>query len=198
MHNMKEKLSIVKIGGNNCNRLSHFINDVLDFQKLKSWNSNFVTKGEHLKNLLDEILDTLVPLANEKNIIVKNKIPASLPIVEVNTDQITRLFINLIHNAIKYTNNGGSVTVNGFYIKNTKKVQVDILDTGIGIKQNDIKKLFSRFSQLNESFNKPGSSGLGLAIAKNIVEKHKGCIWVESEVNKGSVFHVELPVSQKI
>jgi PAS domain S-box-containing protein len=188
---------IVTISGNNCKRLSHFINDVLDFQKLKSWNSNFVTQGVHLKTMLDEILDTLMPLVEEKNLKLKNKIPASLPIIEVNNDQITRLFINLIHNAIKYTNNNGSITLFGSYFQKTNKIQIDVVDTGVGIKQSDVKKLFSSFTQLDASFNKPNSSGLGLAIAKNIVKRHNGRIWVDSEVNKGSIFHVELPISQK-
>jgi two-component system phosphate regulon sensor histidine kinase PhoR len=109
---------------------------------------------------------------------------------------VVRLFFNIVHNAIKYTDNG-SVNINVTNANETNSVRISVVDTGMGIKSEEKDLLFTAFSQINtsNSYCRPKSSGLGLAIAKEIVELHKGSISVESNYGVGSTFHIELPVN---
>jgi signal transduction histidine kinase len=106
--------------------------------------------------------------------------------------KLRRMFYNIVENGIKYTPKGGKVDVassadDGF-------VRVDVKDTGVGISEEDIKYVFDRFYQADRSRRREGGSGLGLSISKWIAEAHKGSIQVESQVSKGSLFSIKLPL----
>jgi signal transduction histidine kinase len=119
----------------------------------------------------------------------------NLPKIKCDKDKIVQVLTNLINNAIKFTDKG-SVTI--FSEKQDNAIEVRIKDTGIGIRKEDLPRLFRAFEQLEKGGDrKTGSTGLGLVISKDIIEKHKGKLWVESEFGKGSQFHILLPIEER-
>ena len=120
-----------------------------------------------------------------------NKVPKNF-MIKVDIDKFKQVLINLISNAIKYTEKNGKITVSAK--KSRKSIQIDILDTGKGIPQEDIKKIFDKFYQVEHYMTrKQRGSGLGLAIANEIIKLHKGEIKVRSKIGKGSVFSIIIP-----
>jgi signal transduction histidine kinase len=116
--------------------------------------------------------------------------------VVFDNDKIIQVLTNLVSNAMKFTEKG-SITIATRRIENA--IRVSISDTGCGIKQEDLPKLFRQFQQLGSGgARKTGGTGLGLAISKDIVEKHGGRMWVESEFGKGTTFHFLLPIKSAV
>ena len=112
--------------------------------------------------------------------------------IQFDKDRIIQVLTNLINNAVKFTEKG-SIKIQTVKVDNN--ITVLVKDTGIGIKESDIPLLFERFKQLDSGMTrKTGGTGLGLSICKDIVEKHNGKIWVESIIDKGSVFCFSLPI----
>ena len=127
---------------------------------------------------------------NKKKIDFVLKLDDTLPAVKFDKDKIVGVLANLVDNAVKYTEKG-SVTI--ATARKDNSVQVSVIDTGHGIKSEDLPKLFQSFVRLER---KPGM-GLGLSISKRIIEAHHGKIWVESEFGKGSSFHFVLPIAER-
>ncbi len=118
-----------------------------------------------------------------------------LPKIKFDRDKITQVITNLVSNAIKFTKEG-SITILVEKVENT--IKVSVRDTGSGMRQEDLAKLFQKFVQLEGlSDRKTGGTGLGLAISKDIIEGHRGKIWAESELGKGSVFSFILPIEER-
>jgi two-component system sensor histidine kinase VicK len=111
--------------------------------------------------------------------------------VKFDRDKITQVLSNLLSNAIKFTDKGG-VTVTA--AREANEVHITVKDSGKGIKQNDMRRLFTSFEQLEKAVESKGGTGLGLAISKEIVNCHNGKIWAESEFGKGTTIHFTLPV----
>jgi two-component system phosphate regulon sensor histidine kinase PhoR len=120
--------------------------------------------------------------------------PETLPLVLADAARIQQVFVNLMHNAIKFTPPGGQVVVGAAPEGYT--VRFWVRDTGIGISSEDIPRIFERFYKVDRARSSSGT-GLGLAIARHMVEAHKGNIWVESELGKGSVFSFTLPLANR-
>jgi signal transduction histidine kinase len=118
--------------------------------------------------------------------------------IEVDERKLKQILFNLLSNAMKFTPDGGSVRVVARTLPEAKEIEISVEDTGIGIKPEDIPKLFKEFSQLASAHDKEyGGTGLGLALAKKLVELQNGRIWVTSEFGKGSRFAFVLPVKQE-
>jgi two-component system phosphate regulon sensor histidine kinase PhoR len=146
------------------------------------------------EDILNKSLQLFVPSAIEKKIKLNKKIASNLPNVLCDKERIGDVLNNLIGNAIKFTGEGGSITVE--VKQNGKEIQVKISDTGLGIPEKDLPKLFSKFYQSEETKKHvSGGTGLGLYICKSIIEKHKGRIWVESTEGKGSSFYFTIPIA---
>jgi signal transduction histidine kinase len=176
---------------NNADRLNRLINNVLDFQKLESGRMPFNIEENDIEEVLNEAYKTMSLAAKNKNIKFELNIGSNIPKINCDRDKILQVLINLLNNAIKFTDKG---SVKLQVDKDDNDIHVKIVDTGPGIKKEDIPKLFVSFQQLDiPGKRKEGSSGLGLAISKEIIIKHKGKIWVESEIGKGSIFHFILP-----
>jgi signal transduction histidine kinase len=143
-----------------------------------------------LNELIEEKVEELRTLSPKSKIIFT---PASLPLVEADRERIEQVLTNLIFNAIKYSPNGGDITVTAE--KQDKTVKVSVTDQGIGIPANMLKNIFSRFYRIPDTSVQtyPGM-GLGLYISAGIVALHGGTISVESKVNDGSTFYFILPV----
>ena len=185
----------LEIGMRNITRLSRIINNVLDFQKQNTGKIIYTPLIVNPNSLLKEAFETMKLHANEKSLEMKWQVHETLPAIYADADLIMQVLINLLHNAIKFTDKG-YVGLDAFQENDT--LHIIVKDTGIGIKKEDIKKLFQSFSQINtDNQASPGGSGLGLAISKQIITWHNGEIWVESDIGQGSEFHVRIPIHQK-
>lgn len=182
----KEALSVIK---EESQRLSGLINDILDLSKIEAKklpiNIGEFDLSEFSKN------NSCYAIANEKAIKIINKIPNGIKI-KADSERFKQVLINLISNAVKYTEPGGKIILSA--VKKERSVEISVQDTGIGIPKDKLDKIFEKFYQAEEYMTreKPGS-GLGLTIANEIVKLHGGEINVESEVGKGSTFTVVLP-----
>lgn len=173
------------------------VNDVLDISKIESGKMELVMQPFSLQNLVQDIYNALEPKANEKRIQLITILPTEND-VNLYGDPVRmyQVLLNLVSNAIKFTNEG-RVTVEA-KIKETNSnkstVQFTITDTGIGIAQDKIERIFERYEQADASIkNTFGGTGLGLSISKKIVELMKGNIAIESKLNEGTTFTVSIP-----
>lgn len=173
------------------NNLYNLIENLLHWSKLQRNIYEFIPCQLNLKARLTEVYDLLSGIAQRKNISINIMIDEKLT-VKADPDMLHSILQNLITNAIKFTMQGGSVTVSAAKINTA--VEISIKDSGVGIKESDIEKLF----KIGKSFSTKGTnneqgSGLGLILVKEMVEKHGGSIRVESELNKGTNFYLLLP-----
>ena len=118
------------------------------------------------------------------------EIPDFLPVILVDPDKIGQVFVNLLHNAIKFTPPGGAVKVR--VQDNSSDITFSVEDTGIGIDSNSVNRIFERFYKTDPA-RSTGGTGLGLSITKHIIEAHNGKVWVESELGIGSKFFFSIP-----
>ncbi len=176
----------------NVDRLTRLINDVLDFTKLEAGRMVIRREKNSIKDVIEDVAKLQRTRAEEKGIYLKTEVSDGTPQIQFDIDRITQVVTNLASNAIKFTEKGG-VTISAGVAGDTVRVSVE--DTGAGIKEQDIDKLFQEFRQLEDkNARKTGGTGLGLAISKKIVEQHAGAIWAESEFGKGARFIFTLPL----
>lgn len=185
----KELLEIIL---NNTNRQARIVNDLLDISKIESGVMTVKKEPADMGALAREAVHALENLAENKWIklrVVSNREPLVVPL---DVEKTLRIFTNLVHNAIKFTPEKGRVTVK---IEETpSEVRVRVSDTGIGITQEDVEKIFDKFYRSSQiQVRQQEGIGLGLLITKGLVEAQGGKIWVESELNKGSAFTFTLP-----
>ena len=191
-----EQREVLEIGKRNANRLARFINDVLDFQKMKTANYAISFEKARIEDCIKDAIETLNPLAASKGIQLITDLDPGVPEMDMDKEKISRVLINLANNALKFTIKG-SVTIKTRVLPSGTELEIAISDTGIGIKKEDIHKLFSTFVQVAPpEFKTSGSSGLGLAISKEIVLGHKGRIYLESVWGEGTTFYIVLPFVQ--
>ncbi len=182
---------ILEIAQRNIDRLARLINDVLDFQKLQSGRAKFNMQDNNINSVIETVYSTMAGTVKKKGVELQLAIDNTLPKVTFDSDKMIQVLTNLVSNAMKFTDKG-SITIATRRIENA--IRVSVIDTGCGMKQEDLPKLFQQFQQLNSSNRKTGGTGLGLAISKDIIEKHGGRIWVESEFGKGTTMHFLLPI----
>ncbi|MCK5848009.1 MAG: PAS domain S-box protein [Caldisericia bacterium] len=191
----KEQKEVLRISNKNINRLSRIINDVLDYQKLKARKVELVYENIDLKKFLDEIIADHKPIAEKKGLILSSSFHTGDTRLLTDSDKLYEVIGNLLNNAIKYTSQGSIKIV----VKDkifTGNIVIQVIDTGIGIPKKELPKLFKAFSQTSGvRSRKTGSTGLGLAICKEIVELFGGSITVSSSVGVGTRFNIELPKS---
>jgi two-component system, OmpR family, manganese sensing sensor histidine kinase len=178
-------------------RLGKLVDDLLFLARQDSGIVQAQVSTIALDELLDEVLEEQGMVAAEKDISLTLKSDGQLDyLLHGDRDQLSRLFTNLVSNAVQYTPKEGTITLELAQIKrsNGSALQVKVMDTGIGISEEDLPKLFDRFYRVDPARTKAtGGSGLGLAIAQAIVENHHGQIHVESQVNEGTTVTVVLP-----
>jgi signal transduction histidine kinase len=181
--------------GSNTQYLGGLINDLLDLSKIESGKSEVKSNRVSLDGLVHEVVETLRPVATEKEIALDATISAPSILVWADRDKINQVLMNLIGNAIKFTPAQGRVAVS--VAKDGKKsVQVSVSDSGPGIPPDEKEMIFDKFYQIAQMGDvKPKGTGLGLAICKALVELHGGRIWVESQANSGSIFYFTLPLA---
>lgn len=180
-------------------RLIRLINDLLDFSKLESGYMPMYKQLLDAGETVYEVIEMLRPLFEEKSMQIKENIEENIPPIFIDPDKLKQILINLIGNAIKFTpENTGLIEISVKYLEKEKSILFCIKDNGIGIPENNLKSLFSKFYQAdNTSTRKYGGTGLGLAIVKKLVELNKGSVWVESKVSEGSSFYFKVPIPEE-
>ncbi len=173
--------------------LLQLLNDILDLAKVEAGKISFVATKFSVKRTIDEVCSIIHPTAVKKNISVTVETTIDPDIVSLDQQKFKQVLYNLLSNAVKFTHHGGSVHVGGG-AWSEDRFCIQVSDTGIGIRKEDIPKLFNEFQQIDSGMTKQfEGTGLGLAITKKFVELQQGFIQVKSEFGKGSVFIVVLP-----
>jgi len=176
----------------NGRHLLGLINDVLDISKIEAGQLTLSLNDYSMGEMVQTVSTSVEALAAEKNLELNVKVPTDLTIGKGDEQRIAQVFLNLLGNAIKFTEKG---EVRVEVVVSNESFLVSVSDTGPGLSEADQKKIFEEFRQADgSSTREKGGTGLGLAIAKRIVEMHGGRIWVESTLGKGSTFWFTLPV----
>lgn len=187
----KEYLADILNSGRHLLRL---INDVLDLAKVEAGKMELIPEAFPLQSALDEVCAVAKALADKKRIHLRTRVSTNLGEVTLDQQKFKQVIYNLISNAVKFTGEGGSVEVNAAPGE-SGRFQVAVTDNGVGIKPEDMSRLFREFEQLDSGAGRHyEGTGLGLALSRKIVELHGGSIHVASEPGRGSVFTVTLPL----
>ncbi|MCE1246017.1 MAG: ATP-binding protein [Firmicutes bacterium] len=173
-------------------RLERLINDLLDLSMLEAEQVELQFKSTNITALIESVLTVLQHLAQKEDVELVIKTGDDIPNVVVDEDRMKQVLLNLIHNAVKYSPKGEKVVVE--IKKLTREVQVSVSDKGVGIPQNHLNRIFERFYRVEKDrAGKTGGRGLGLAIARHIVEVHGGTIGAKSNPGEGSTFYFTIP-----
>jgi methyl-accepting chemotaxis protein len=176
----------------NCYRFTKLINNILDISKIESGHFNMRESNEDIVYVVENIVLSVAEYVESKDLTIIFNTDVEGKIIACDPEKIERVVLNLISNAIKFTNAGGKILVNMHENKDT--VDITVKDTGIGISDDHIKNIFKRYHQADKSLSRNAEgSGIGLSLVKSLVELHGGKISVKSEVGKGSTFKIELP-----
>jgi signal transduction histidine kinase len=195
--NEKQHQYVLRIK-NNTDRLIRLINDLLDLSRIESGRIRLTLSAVLIKDIIKDVKESLASIAAEKDIkFVINNLYDDLTVM-ADRDKLSQIFINLLDNAIKFSNTGSRIEIkvdkddNGF-------AKVSVIDYGIGILGDDKERIFERFYQMgNGSTGKIKGTGLGLSITKSLIELQGGKIWVNSQVGKGSEFFFTLPIHDTV
>lgn len=174
-------------------RLSRLIEDLLTLSSIESKERMVYPRPVCMVRSIRAVMNMLAPQVSEKALRLELAYPPDLPMVHADEDLMGQVLINLVDNAIKYTPRGGSIFIRCF--KKDSRLITTIRDTGMGIPQESLSRVFERFYRVDKARSRSqGGTGLGLAIVKHIVESHGGEVFVESEIGKGSTFGVSFLV----
>ena len=184
--------SVLERVQSNGKHLLGLINDVLDLSKIEAGQLKLSLEDYSIRDVVHNVFTLVEPLAEEKHLALKIELPDDLPVARGDERRLTQVMLNLVGNAIKFTDQGEVViraaASNGHYT-------LSVRDTGPGISSSDQVKIFEEFQQADSSSTKvKGGTGLGLSIAKRIVGLHGGRIWVSSEPGNGSTFFIDVPI----
>lgn len=175
----------------NIDRLTRMVNDILDTSRIESKKLKLKKEMVDLKNIIDTSIKTVEKESEKKGLKIKKNIPDNISKICADKDRIIQVLVNLLSNSMKFTGPGGNVEINVHEFE--EYIEVQVKDDGIGISQENIDKIFTKFYQIdNTSSRAHGGSGLGLAITKGIVEAHGGNINVESVFGAGCIFSFTL------
>ena len=203
----------VSMGKRNAIRLSGIINDLLDISKIEAGKMDFKFELIHIEPVIEYVKNNLTEVAREKNLTIKYEPSPDSVEVYADSNRLEQVLTNLVSNAIKFSPNTGEIEITSHVInarelqydhcfeediKNLqgKYLQVCVEDHGIGIERKDLNHVFDKFAQIENSLSRQvGGSGLGLPIARQLMESHNGAIWCDSEINKGSKFYFVIPIA---
>lgn len=178
-------------------RLSRLVDDLQELSRVEAKAYSLDIRSVTVSNLVQTTVKRLAPQARDKHIILHPNLPADLPPLQADEDRITQVLVNLVANAIQYTPEGGNVSITA--VRQADEIQISVKDTGVGIPPEHLANLFTRFYRVDKSRsrNAGGGSGIGLTIAKHLVEAHGGRIWAESKGDgQGSTFTFSLKAAE--
>jgi signal transduction histidine kinase len=181
----------------NITRLTNILNSLLDLSRIESGKIEMTFEELDVRVPVEFVLSSLQFQAQTKSIRLKMELPDQLPTVYGDREKLEQVLTNLVGNSMKFTPEGGEISVSArIFEKDGHMMAVSVKDSGMGIPEDHLTKVFEKFHQVEGSMERSVSgTGLGLAITKGLVEAHQGTIWAESEIGKGSTFTFTLPVS---
>lgn len=201
------------MGKRNAIRLTGIVNDLLDISKIEAGKMDFKFELTHIEPVIEVVKNNLSEVAKEKELVINYTPIGDSVEVYADSNRIEQVLTNLVSNAIKFTPNAGQIEITS-KIVNARELQYDqsfeediknlqgnylqvcVEDHGIGIERKDLNHVFDKFAQIENSLSRQvGGSGLGLPIARQLMESHNGAIWCDSEINKGSRFYFVIPVA---
>lgn len=196
----------------NAQRLSGIINDLLDLSKIEAGKMDYHFKDMDINSVIEDVKNALSVLVKDKGLTLITKESEELPKINADSQRLEQVLTNLVSNAVKFTPEGKSIVVKSELV-NAKDLKcedcfapildklegeyilVSVKDEGIGIAKENLLHVFDKFAQIENSLSrKVGGSGLGLPIAKQLIEAHKGAIWCNSEEGQGTTFYFAIPV----
>lgn len=191
----KEQKDALEVILRNTNRLDNLIQDILDISRLESGTMKFITEKTNISDLINDVSETMRPSADLKKIKIKTYVEDNLKELTIDSDRIKQVIINLINNALKFSENGTEINLSAKQYKDS--ILFEVQDFGRGIPKNKKEKIFETFYQIDSGMDRKfGGAGLGLAISRGMVISHGGKIWVESEgvKGRGSTIKFTLPL----
>lgn len=181
----------------NVDRLKRLIDDILDLTKMEEGKLSMNFAMGDINRLIQEVADSQKDVAQRRGLFIKTELDPQVTQIPFDPDRIIQVLNNLVGNALKFTKEGG-LTIQTRDRSLENHIVVSVIDTGKGISEEDISKLFQKFQQVESSSeNEEGGTGLGLAISREIISMHGGKIWVESKPGQGSAFHFVLPIHER-
>ncbi|HNX90511.1 MAG TPA: hybrid sensor histidine kinase/response regulator [Candidatus Omnitrophota bacterium] len=191
-----EQLNFLNKAKVNMDRLGRIVNEVLDYSKIEAGEYKLNVRTDNINRVICDVAEGFSAAAKEKGLEIYQRLSDDVKDFNFDVDRVVQVLNNLVSNAVKFTDKGGITVSSG--MAPSEMVTVSVRDSGIGIAQEDIPKLFKRFQQLGApGERKYGGTGLGLAISKEIIKMHGGDIFVESKTGEGSVFTFTLPSTLK-
>lgn len=172
------------------NRLEGIISDLLDISKIQAGKLQFSFSRHSLHTLIRESIDSVD--ADEH--MIKYELPVKDLLVTIDPQKMMQVLVNLLSNAVKYSPKDSTINIE--VIQLGDQIEISVSDQGVGINGDDLDKIFNQFYRVSNIANRVPGIGLGLYISKEIVERHQGRIWAESEPGKGSTFYLEFPVDR--
>jgi PAS domain S-box-containing protein len=170
------------------------VNDVLDLAKIEAGKQELHLESIPIHDAIEDGMSAIVPLAKARGVMLEPATLVAVPNVRADRVRLRQILYNLISNAVKFTDRGGKVRIRAR--RDDDRVAIAVIDTGVGIAPSDLSRLYRSFEQLAlPSGDRPGGTGLGLALTKRLVEMHGGTIDVESELGVGTTFIVRIPVA---
>jgi two-component system phosphate regulon sensor histidine kinase PhoR len=195
IQNVPKADSFANIILKHANRLSALVQDLLSLTQLESQSIPINRQEVDLHKILDGAVLVVKPTTETKKLTIATEGVAENTVVWADRDQIGQALLNLLDNAVKYTPEGGSVSVSAS--DTGTEVHVTVADTGIGIPREHLNRIFERFYRVDKNRSRElGGTGLGLSIVKHIIQSHGGRVWVNSELEEGSAFSLSLPKKQ--
>lgn len=175
--------------------LNRLVDDLLDISRMESGTFQFQAGPLAIRPLILQAASEMQFAAQEKGVLLEASVPKALPPVWGDPNRLKQVVLNLLDNAIKFTSEGGEVSIRAKALE--EELEVEVQDAGVGIPAPALDKLFTRFYQVDaSSTRRSGGAGLGLSISQQIVGAHGGRMWVESEVGKGSTFRFTVPLAE--
>lgn len=172
-------------------RLTQIVSELTELSRIETGRAELRMAPLNLNLLIEEVIAHLNPFEQRQQVTITTDLATDLPTVRADNDRIRQALTNLVHNAIKFNQPGGKVTISTK--ADSESALVSVSDTGIGISKEDLPHVFERFYKADKARPR-GGSGLGLAIAKHTVQAHGGSIWAQSQEGKGSTFSFSLPI----
>ena len=190
----ENQTSFLKTIRNNVNRMATLVSDLTDISRIESGNLRLEPRSVPVWDVIDEVVTITKTQVTQKNQVIAVDIPTELPKAWCDRNRLAQILTNLVSNANKYTQEGGSIVVQA--LRKNGMIQVQVQDNGYGMAPEDQAKLFSKFFRsADDKIREAPGTGLGLSITKNLIELQGGKVWFESKFRKGTSFYFTIPIS---
>lgn len=194
-----DQRQLVNAGLESSSYVLKIVNDLLDISQMEEGKFGYSFEKIEISKFIKDIIDRAKKMSDMAGIKIYFQKPAEAIEVNIDSQKLEMVLFNLIDNAIRYNIKNGQIIISVEKQFDKPYIQISVKDTGIGIPQENLQKLFTKFFRAENATRLiPNGSGLGLYIAKNIIRRHGGEIWTESEINRGSIFYFTLPTDQNL